>query len=102
MEENKDVFAFEWDSGNSDKPKKHGLTLEEVEEAFFDEQRIVFDDWRHSKTEKRLTILGKTKQERLLNITYTIRKDKIRVITARDINKKEVYLYEKAIEDTKI
>lgn len=102
MGETKEVYEFDWDSGNSDKPKKHGLTLEEVEEAFFDQQRMVFEDWKHSTAEKRLTFLGKTKQERLLNITYTIRKQKIRVITARDINKKEVYLYEKTIDDTKI
>ena len=92
----KQPIEFEWDKGNSEKPKKHGLTLEETEEAFFDENKIVFDDWKHSGIEQRITLLGKTKKNRLLNITYAVRGDKIRVITARIINKKEVELYEKA------
>jgi len=92
----KSALEFKWDKGNSDKPKKHGLTLEETEEVFFDENKIVFDDWKHSGAEQRITLLGKTKKGRLLNITYTLRENKIRVITARAINKKEVKLYEKA------
>lgn len=96
MRVDKTVLQFEWDDGNSDKPKKHGLTLEETEEAFFDENKIIFTDWKHSKTEKRITLLGKTKTGKLLNITYTVRDSKIRVITARPINKKEVKLYEEA------
>lgn len=89
------VLEFDWDEGNRDKPKKHGVTIEEAEEVFFDDNKVVFRDWTHSKKEKRSTLLGKTRKERLLNITYTIRKKKIRIITARDINKKEVQLYEK-------
>lgn len=92
----KKVLEFEWDEGNNQKPKKHGLTLEETEEAFFDENKIIFADWKHSATEQRITLLGKTKKRKLLNITYTIRGNKVRVITARPINKKEVKLYEKA------
>lgn len=92
----KQPLTFEWDKWNSEKPKKHGLTPEETEEAFFDENKIIFGDWKHSVDEQRITLLGKTKKGRLLNITYTTRDDKIRVITARLINKKEVKLYEKA------
>lgn len=92
----KEVLEFEWDKGNSDKPKKHGLTLEETEEVFFDEFKVIFADWGHSKNEQRITLLGKTKKGKLLNITYTIRKNKIRVITARSINKKETKLYEES------
>ena len=86
---------FEWDEGNKEKPKKHGLTPEEAEEAFFDDNKVVFRDWKHSTLEQRITLLGKTKKGRLINITYTLRKNKIRVITARPINRKEVSLYEK-------
>lgn len=92
----KSSVEFDWDEGNRDKPKKHGVTIEEAEEVFFDESKVVFSDWEHSGKEKRSTLLGKTRKERLLNITYTIRKRKIRIITARDLNKKEVQLYEKA------
>jgi len=92
----KNILEFEWDEGNSDKPKKHGLTLTETEEAFFDENKVMFTDWEHSATEQRITLLGKNKRGRLLNITYTIRAKKIRIITARSVNRKEVQLYEKA------
>ncbi|QQG42990.1 MAG: BrnT family toxin [Candidatus Daviesbacteria bacterium] len=95
MRIDKNVVAFEWDDGNSDKPKKHSLTLEETEESFLDENKIIFADWEHSTTESRITLLGKTKKGRLLNITYTVRKNKVRIITARPINRKEVPLYEK-------
>ena len=84
--------GFEWNKGNSSKPQKHGLTLTETEEAFFDEDKVIFADWKHSKIEPRITLLAKTKKGRLLNITYTIRARKIRVITARPINKKEKHL----------
>lgn len=92
----KKAFDLDWDKGNSEKPKQHGLTLEETEEAFFDENKIIFGDWKHSITEQRITLLGKTKRGKLLNVTYTVRGNKIRVITARPTNKKEVNLYEKA------
>lgn len=96
MRVNKGITEFEWDQGNSDKPKKHGLTMEETEEAFLDENKVTFSDWQHSLAEPRVTLLGKTKKGRLLNITYTVRGNKVRVITARTINRKEVQLYEKA------
>lgn len=92
----KQAFEFEWDKGNSEKPKKHGLTQEETEEAFLDEGKVIFGDWQHSVSEPKITLLGKTNKGRLLNITYTLRGSKIRVVTARPINKKEVHLYEKA------
>lgn len=96
MKIDKKAFEFEWDTGNSQRPKNHGLTPEETEEAFFDENKVSFSDWQHSVTKQRITLLGKTKKDKLLNITYTIRGSKIRVITARPINKKGVKLYEKA------
>ena len=96
MRTDKNAAEFDWDEGNSEKPKKHGLTLTETEEAFFDENKVMFTDWEHSATEQRITLLGKNKRGRLLNITYTIRAKKIRIITARSVNRKEVQLYEKA------
>ena len=96
MKVDKSSVEFDWDEGNEDKPKKHGVTIDEAEEVFFDDNKIVFSDWEHSAKEKRSTLLGKTRKERLLNITYPIRRKKIRIITARNINKKEVQLYEKA------
>ena len=87
---------FEWDEGNIGKNKKHGLEDGESEEPFFDEDKKLFKDNLHSVGEERYRLIGKTKKGRLLFIAFTKREKKIRIISARDINKKEVYLYEEA------
>jgi hypothetical protein len=92
----KEPFRFEWDKGNKDKNwLKHRVTNEECEEVFFDKNKKILKDVLHSDKEKRFIILGKTKKGRLLFVVFTIRNKKIRVISTRDINKKEVILYEK-------
>ena len=96
----KQVFEFEWDEGNIDKNKKHGVGDKECEEVFLDERRFIFKDKLHSGKEERFRILGKTKKDRLLFIAFTMRSKKIRIISVRDINKKEVYLYEKKVSTT--
>jgi len=89
------VSEFDWDRGNRGKSlKKHGITDEECEEIFFDERKKVLKDVLHSGRENRYILIGKTKKERLLFLVFTIRKNKIRVISARDLNKKERKLYE--------
>lgn len=91
------AIKFEWDKGNTNKNwQRHGVSTEEAEQAFFDEYKITSDDIVHSKTEKRSILLGKTKEERLLYIVYTVRNGKIRIISVRDTNKKEEKIYEKA------
>jgi len=90
------VFEFEWNKGNIDKNKKHNIIDKETEEVFFDENKVIYKDKLHSKHEKRFTVLGKTKEDRLLYVVFTKRGKRIRIISARDINKKEVNLYEKA------
>jgi len=87
---------FEWDKGNIDKNLiKHQVSDTECEEIFFDAEKKIKKDPLHSKKEKRYILLGKTKEQRLLFIVFTIRRQKIRIISARDINKKEAKLYEK-------
>ena len=98
----KELAEFEWDKGNIDKNKKHGVEDKEAEEAFFDKHRFIFKDEVHSQNEERLRILGKTKRGRLLFVVFTKRGAKIRIISARDINKKEVYIYEKKAKTAKI
>ena len=90
----KEPLLFEWDEGNIDKNLKHHVTNKEAEECFFDSKKKIFKDKLHSKGEERLRIVGKTKEGRLLFIAFTIRNKRIRIISARDINKKEVKLYE--------
>ena len=89
-------IKFQWDQGNLDKNfDKHAVTNNECEETFFDEQKVIFQDTIHSDQEERFIILGKTKNGRILFTVFTARGKKIRIISSRDINKKEIKLYEK-------
>ena len=89
-------IQFEWDKGNINKSfEKHGVRNEEAEEVFTDEKALLTEDIRHSEVERRFQIIGIIKSKRLLNIVFTIRKKKIRIISARVANKKERNLYEK-------
>lgn len=88
-----DQIEFEWDTGNKDKSlKKHQVTNQECEEVFFGQDKKILKDVLHSEFEERYLLIGKTTTGRLLFIVYTIRKKKIRIISARDINKKELKL----------
>lgn len=88
--------GFEWDKGNSNKNfLKHVVSNKECEEIFFDSGKKIFQDKLHSEDEDRFIILGKTLDGRLLYIAFTARDSNIRVISARDVNKKEIPLYEK-------
>ena len=92
----KKPVRFLWDNGNKDKNwEKHRVANEECEEIFFDNNKKIFKDKKHSFKEKRHIILGETKKRRLLYTVFTLRGEKIRVISSRDINKKEEKLYEK-------
>jgi uncharacterized DUF497 family protein len=71
------------------------VTPNEAEEVFSDEDNVLDEDIEHSIVEDRFLIIGKTDKGRLLYQIFTRRGDKIRVISSRDINKKEVHLYEK-------
>ena len=99
-----EVLEFEWDTGNEQKNWiTHHVRAEEAEEPFFAEEQLILEDIRHStKHEKRYILIGKSKQERMLFTVYTIRKEKIRIISSRDADKKEVLLYEKALKLTKV
>jgi uncharacterized DUF497 family protein len=98
------VLVFAWDKGNEQKNWiKHKVTAEEAEEPFFSDDYIVLEDKPHSGSgEQRFILLGKTNQARMLFIVFTMRAEKIRIISARDANKKEVVFYEKAIAFAKV
>src|SRR3990170_4900019 len=92
------VIGFEWDKGNIEKSlKQHNVTDKEAEEVFFDQNKQEYPDPTHSEKEIRKIVVGKTKKGRILFVAYTVRKKKVRIISARDLNKKrEADLYEKA------
>jgi len=93
----RELIQFIWDKGNFDKNwLKHRVTNRESEEVFFDKNKKIAEDRFHSGKEERYIILGKTKGKRLLFIVFTLRGKKVRIISARDMNKKERSLYEKA------
>lgn len=87
--------SFIWDKGNSSKNLiKHNITCQESEEIFSDESQSIIDDELHSKIEKRTLIIGKTFNNKLLLVIFTLRNNNIRIISARIASKKEKKLYE--------
>ena len=93
----KNVTGFDWDAGNDRKnADKHDVSQTEAEQVFFNEPLIVSGDVAHSQAEPRWHALGRTSENRLLHITFTIRGNGvlIRVISARDVSRKERRIYE--------
>jgi len=88
--------GFEWDEGNQTKNWiKHQVSTSECEEVFFNLPLLLADDVQHSQEEKRFYVLGQTNAERKLFISFTIRTNKIRVISAREMSRKERQVYAK-------
>jgi len=82
--------GFEWDEGNFIKNwGKHGVSYLECEQLFFNQPLITQRDEKHSMNETRYYALGQTDAHRKLFIVFTIRNNLIRVISARDMNRKE-------------
>lgn len=95
-----DLTGFEWDEANLFKNwEKHSVTHWEAEQVFFNRPRLVFEDDKHSTEEERWYVLGKTDGQRFLMLVFTIRGTKVRVISARDMSRKERKIYEKADEE---
>ena len=91
--------GFQWDDGNSEKNwLKHKDSKNECEQVFFNVPLIIKGDAEHSVDEKRWFLLGQTDSVRFLFVVFTIRKDLIRVISERDMNKKEKDVYYEQIE----
>ena len=93
------VTGFDWDEGNARKSaEKHEFSQAEAEQVFFNEPLIIAEDVKHSETEPRFHALGKTDVGRLLHITFTSRISDtlIRIISARDMHRKERFYFEQA------
>lgn len=96
-------IKFEWDKNNTVKNwAKHEVRPYEAEEAFLDQFAIILNDEVPSDSEKRYIIIGKTRKHRVLYSAFMVRNQRIRVISARDANKKEVIIYEKKVSSTKV
>lgn len=92
-----DPLEFEWDEGNANKSViKHGITNKEAEEIFVHRPLLLIDDVSHSVSEKRHRALGQTDRQKLLYAVFTMRRNKIRIISIRKMDKQERRIYEQA------
>lgn len=92
------ISGFDWDNGNARKNDKHGVSMAESEQVFFNTPVLLLEDAVHSLSEPRFHALGRSDAERMLHITFTLRRSGqlIRVISARDMSKKERVIYGQA------
>lgn len=91
------LTGFDWDESNREKNwEKHQVLASECEEVFFNLPLLLQPDPTHSEKEPRYFVLGHTTANKRLFIAFTVRDNKIRVISARDMSKKERKIYEQA------
>lgn len=93
------IEGFDWDAGNDRKnADRHDVSQAEAEQIFLDEPLLMLTDHRHDADEPRYHALGRTDDGRRLHITFTIRGAGrlIRVISARDMHRKERARYAQA------
>jgi len=82
--------GFDWDEANALKNwERHRVSPEEAEAVFFPDPFVMRSDPAHSRREKRFWVLGKTSRNRRLFVAFTIRRSRIRVISARDMSRRE-------------
>ncbi len=85
---------FEWDEAKSEACfRERGFDFTYAAQAFFDPNRIVHADNRHSYGEDRYQLMGQIEQ-RLFLVVYTQRQHVTRIISARKANQREVKNYE--------
>ncbi len=95
------LTGFEWDEANREKNwTRHKVRWEEAEEMFFHQPLLVYPDPRHSQAEERFYLLGRTAGDRWLFIVFTVRGNKIRVISARDMSRKERKIFDEALKES--
>lgn len=89
-----DCTGFDWDEANAHKNwERHQVTPEEAEDVSFYEPLVIRRDVRHSRREKRFYALGQTTGGRYLFVAFTIRRNLVRVISVRDMNRGEREAY---------
>jgi uncharacterized protein len=88
------LIGFDWDEGNKQKNwEKHQVYYTECEEVLFNQPLLISEDTKHSSQEKRYYVLGRSDTGRTLFLVFTIRNNRIRIISARDQSKKERRIY---------
>ena len=92
------MIEFDWDSAKAAaNVKKHGVSFEEAQSAFYDEFAIQFFDEDHSSDEERFLLLGMSTGSRLVLVAHCEREagHVIRIISARKATKRESAFYGK-------
>jgi len=90
--------GFDWDEGNETKNwLKHRVSRSECEEVFFNRPLVVAEDFEHSNAEDRFLVLGQSDRGRRLFLVYVLRRNLIRVISAREMTPRERRAYEAAM-----
>jgi uncharacterized DUF497 family protein len=88
-------MEFEWNSEKAtENIQKHGVTFQEAATVFGDPLAITFDDPDHSTSEDRHITFGLSLQKRLIVVSHTERGDRTRIISARQMDRKERKIYE--------
>ena len=80
---------FDWDKHNLEHVKRHHVEPSECEEVFFNQDFRFVPDPTHSKAEDRFIVLGTTDSGRFLFLSFTLRGEKVRIVTSRDMSRKE-------------
>jgi uncharacterized protein len=89
---------FEWnESKAAANLKKHGVSFEEAKTVFDNELAVILDDEAHSVGEKREIIIGHSRNNSLLLVSFTERTNAIRIISARLVTRKEREDYEQNV-----
>lgn len=91
------ALIFEWDDNKARiNLQKHGVSFEEAQTVFCDENALLIDDPDHSEDEERFIILGLSSTARLLVVCHCYRASEtvIRIISARKATRKEAQQYE--------
>ena len=97
MDELKQCTGFQWDDGNADKNwVTHKVTQSECEQVFLNRPILVDQTPSRQHHEPRYYALGLTENNRRLFIVFTVREEKIRVISARDMSRQERRAYQSA------
>ena len=89
---------FEWDENKAaSNERKHGVSFEEAATCFYDPRQVAFYDPDHSQEEDREILIARSEQGRLLLVVYTLRREAVRIISARQTTRKETRDYERGI-----
>ena len=96
-----ECIGFDWDEENASKSwERHRVTPEEAEDLFFHDPLVVPSDARHSQTERRYQALGQSGRGRLLFAAFSVRRKLVRIISVRDMNRRETEEYRRYEESS--